>query len=242
MVPSLEEVFPPNPFQLLRNHSHQPPAIVATSVLVPTPIGNTRVQQPVWSPTSTESGLTKHSEARSSASPSTSVLAAVNGAPLVSTTIPARSVATPPMVGLIAGPDSIFPIVTKLKAEALEFALGDAGILNEFADIPVGLRQGFLCGLEHFTLAHTFIPPNHFTSQDDEDFIISKYSEELSLGRISHGYDPDTLSSLIRHYRTAPLAVISNGGDKHCVIVNHLFPKNKPCIDLDKLPHDSPGM
>ena len=142
----------------------------------------------------------------------------------------------PPTAGL----DSVFPIVTKLKAEAWELALENAGILSEFADVPVGLRQGFLCGLEQFSLACTFVPPNHFTSQDDEDFIISKYAEEISLGRISHGYDPDTLSSLIGHHRTAPLAVISNGGNKRRVIVNHSFPKNKPGIDLNNLPLASP--
>jgi hypothetical protein len=142
------------------------------------------------------------------------------------------------MAPLNAGPDHIFPIVTKLKAEAWELALEDAGILDEFSDIPVGLRQGFLCGLEHFSLACTFIPQNHYTSQEDEDFIISKYAEEISLGRLSHGYDPDTLFSLIGHFRTAPLAVITHG-DKRRVIVNHSFPKNRLCLNLDSLPYNS---
>jgi hypothetical protein len=129
--------------------------------------------------------------------------------------------------------DQIFPIVTKLKADAWELALEDAGMLNEFNDIPVGLREGFLCGLEHYSLARTFIPKNHYTSQNDEDFIISKYAEEISLGRLSHGYEPETLFSLIGHFRTAPLAVIVHGGDKRRVIVNHSFPKSKSRIELD---------
>ena len=62
----------------------------------------------------------------------------------------------PPTAGL----DSVFPIVTKLKAEAWELALENAGILSEFADVPVGLRQGFLCGLEQISLACTSVPPN----------------------------------------------------------------------------------
>ena len=130
------------------------------------------------------------------------------------------------------GRDIIFPIVTKLKAGAWELALKDAGILDEFSDIPVGLREGFLCGLERFSLANSFIPPNHYTSQEDEDFIISKYAEEISLGRLSHGYDPNILFSLIGHFRTTPLAVITHG-DKRRVIVNHSFPRNKSCINLD---------
>jgi hypothetical protein len=138
-----------------------------------------------------------------------------------------------------APPDSIFPIVTKLKADAWELALKDAGILGEFSDIPVGLRQGFSCGLENFSLTCTSIPPNHYTSQEDEHFVVTKYAEELALGRISHGYDPDTLFSLIGHFRTAPLAVIDQGGGKRHVIVNHSYPKLKTSIDLESLPRDT---
>jgi hypothetical protein len=135
--------------------------------------------------------------------------------------------------------DNIFPIVTKLKADAWELALMDAGILDEFNDIPVGLRQGFFCGLENFLLACMSIPCNHYSSQEDEDFVVTKYAEEMALGRISHGYDPDTLFSLIGHFHTAPLAVIDQSGGKHRVIVNHSYPKNKYCIDLESLPCDA---
>ena len=135
----------------------------------------------------------------------------------------------------IAVPDPIFPIVTKLKPDAWELALMDAGILKEFNDIPAGLRNGFLCGLENYSLSCTSIPENHYTSQEDEDFIIMKYTAEMDLGRISHGYDPHTLFSLIGHFRTAPLAVINHGG-KRRVIVNHSFPKNKTYIDLNITP------
>jgi hypothetical protein len=137
-------------------------------------------------------------------------------------------------------PDDIFPIVTKLDPTAWELALSNAGILNVFSDIPEGLREGFLCGLEKFSLSCTSIPPNHYTSPEDEDFIIMKYAEEMALGRISQGYDPDTLFSLIGHFRTAPLAVISRDG-KRRVIVNHSFPRNTPCINLDNILHPSSG-
>ena len=130
--------------------------------------------------------------------------------------------------------NSIFPIVTKLKLDAWEHALRDAGILGEYSDIPAGLRNGFLCGLENFSLTCTSIPDNHYTLKEDENFFITKYAE-MDLGRISHGYDPVTLFSLIGHFRTAPLAVINHGGKQH-VIVNHSFPRNKPHIDLDILP------
>ena len=133
--------------------------------------------------------------------------------------------------------NSIFPIVTKLKADAWESALKDAGVLDLFIDIPIGLREGFHVGLENYSLSCTFTPPNHYTSKEDEDFIAMKYAEEMALGRISHGYDPDTLFLLIGHYRTAPLAVITCN-NKRRVIVNHSFPFNKSCIDLEFSDHD----
>lgn len=159
--------------------------------------------------------------------------------PHVPIATPVPCVVTSPMVPHDATSDSksIFPIVTKLWADAWELALMNAGILDKFRNIPLGLRQGFLCGLEHYTLLFTSIPPNHYSSQADEDFIVTKYAEEMLLGRISHGYDPDTLFSLIGHFCTVPLAVIIHGGNKHHVIVNHSFPKNKNCIDLNDSSH-----
>jgi len=154
------------------------------------------------------------SEIKSSVSPSTSALPAANGALPATTVTPAPYAATFPMVAQSALADPIFPIVTKLKADAWELALANAGILSEFNDIPVGLRQGFFCGLENYSLACTSVPPNHYTSQEDENFITTKYDEEMTLGRISHGYDPDTLFSLIGHFRTAPLAVITRNGKR----------------------------
>jgi hypothetical protein len=41
------------------------------------------------------------------------------------------------------------------------------------------------------------IPPNHYTSEEDEELVVAKYAEEIELGRLSHGYDPDTLFSII---------------------------------------------
>ena len=220
--------------------SNPPPVFAATSVTEATPIKNTKDWQLDWSPTSRENGLINCLGTKLCVSHSMSEPQAASKAQPAHIATPAPSAAIPPMVLPDVAPDSIFPIVTKLRADTWELALADAGILNEFSDIPVGLRQGFLCGLECFSLACTFIPPNHYTTQEDEDFIISKYDEEISLDRISHGYDPDLLFSLIGHFRTAPLAVINHGGDKHRVIVNHSFPKNKSRIDLSNPPCNAP--
>ena len=110
------------------------------------------------SPTIKANGLTEHSAIRLSVYPSTSVLPAVNEVPSVITATPALCASICHTDAQDAPLDTIYPIVTKLKADAWELALEDAGILSEFIDIPVGLREGFLCGLEHFSLASTFIP------------------------------------------------------------------------------------
>ena len=218
---------------------HRPSISDVTSAVVPTPTKNTRVMRSVWSPMNKASGLTSCWGIESSVSHSTSVPLVADEALPAPTPTPAPCVATSTMAAPGAQPDNIFPIVTKLKPGAWELALKDAGVFDEFSDIPAGLEQGFLCGLEDFSLARTFIPRNHYTSQEDEDFVVMKYSEELALGRISHGYDPDELFSLIGHFRTAPLAVINHGGSKHRVIVNHSFPKNELCIDLESLSRDA---
>ena len=83
----------------------------------------------------------------------------------------------------------------------------------------------------HFRSSQSFHNP------EDKDFIVTKYEEEIALGRLLHGYDPDTLFSLIGHFRTAPLTVITRNG-KRRVIVNHSFPQNKNCITLDNQPQN----
>jgi hypothetical protein len=169
----------------------------------------------------------------------TSFPLAVDGVQRVTTATPALCVATCHMDARDALLDTIFPIVTKLKANAWELALANAGILNKFNDIPVGLWEGSYCGLENYSLSYTSIPSNHFTSKEDEAFIVLKYTEEITLGRISHGYDPHELFSLIGHFRTAPLTVITRNG-KHRVIVNHFFSHtNETCISLDNQPQNT---
>jgi hypothetical protein len=225
----------PRGFFLPQTH-HTPPNV--TSAVELTTIRNTKAQPPDWLSTTKASGSINSLETKRFVSLSTSAQQAVSEAPPVPTTIHAPCVAISLTAAQSVPPNTPFPIVTKLKADAWETALRDAGILSLYSDIPAGLREGFLCGLENYSLACTFIPPNHYTSQEDEEFIITKYSEEMTLGRISHGYDPDTLFALVGHFRTAPLAVITRN-NKRRVIVNHSFPHNKLCIDLEILERDT---
>jgi hypothetical protein len=88
-------------------------------------------------------------------------------------------------------PETIYPIVTRLKPDAWEKALKDAGIWEQFSDIPEGLRKGFLCGLENFSLASTFIPKNHYVSEEDENFVINML-KKLNSAECLTGMNPIT--------------------------------------------------
>ena len=204
------------------NSNHHPPSN-ATSAMVLTLTRNTKVLPCDWSQTIMANGLTDHLVTQLFVSPSTSALSAVNKAPTATTATPVLCVVISHMALQNVLFETIFLIITKLKANAWELTLMNAGILNKFNDIPVGLRQGFFCGLENYSLSCTSVPPNHYISQEDEDFIVSKYPEEITLSRILHSYNPNILFSLIGHFRTAPLAVITRNG-KCRAIVNHSFP------------------
>ena len=189
-----------------------------------TPTKSTRLKLDAWLPLTKANGLTSYLEIESSVSHSTSVPLAAAVDHHAHIPIPVPYVVTSPMDVPNVLLDKLYPIITKLKVNAWEHALSDAGICEKYADILVGLRQGFPCSLENLSLSCTFIPPNHYTFKEDEDFIIMKYAEEIELGRISHGYNPDTLFSLIGHFHTAPLAVIEQAPGKRCVIYTQRIP------------------
>lgn len=58
-------------------------------------------------------------------------------------------------------------------------------------------------------------------------------TRKITLGRVSHGYDPKTLFSLIGHFCTTPLAVINQNSGKCRIIVNHSYLRNKQSTTLD---------
>ena len=81
-------------------------------------------------------------------------------------------------------------------------------------------------GLEHYQLVNTAIPPNHYKSAEHETFVMSKYAEEIELGRISPGFPPEQLQRWVGHIRTAPLNVIQQAPGKLRVTVDHSFPRS----------------
>ncbi|KAG6889355.1 hypothetical protein C0992_005583 [Termitomyces sp. T32_za158] len=97
----------------------------------------------------------------------------------------ALCVAPPPMGHNPALLESLFPLSTPLKADRWEVALLAAGVLDRFAAVPMGIQHGFSIGLDSYVLNSTFTPKNHYRTPEAHDFIISKYAQEIALGRIS---------------------------------------------------------
>lgn len=141
--------------------------------------------------------------------------------------------------------ERLFPLSIPLHVDRWETALRDAGVLDKFAEVPKGLRNGFSIGLNFFRLDKTFIPPNHYKSSDAREFLISKYSKEIELGRVSPGFLPSQAEQLFGPFRTAPLNVIVSAGGKQRVTLDLSFPcRNSDVssvnslIDLSAFPCD----
>ena len=209
--------------------AHGKPMLITTCVENHTLIRSIKVQQNILSLMSRGDRSTEHMGTRSFASPSTSTQQDVEEP------IPAPFVKTSPMAVQNAWLDKVFLIVTKLKTDAWEIALRDAGILAKFIDIPEGLKKGFFSGLGSFSLSCTLVPENHYTLKEDKELVLAKYGEEIALGRLSHGYDLIELFSLIGHFHMAPLAVIDQNGGKCHIIVNHSYARNRNSINLKLL-------
>ncbi len=125
-----------------------------------------------------------------------------------------------------------FPIRTRLIHEAWSRLLEEAGVLEEFAEVTKGLCDGVLIGVEGFALSSTFIPPNHFKTEAETQIVTSKFADEIALGRISPGFQPDVLESLIGPFRTTPMAVVEQKKGKFRIVINHSFPRTPFPDDL----------
>lgn len=127
--------------------------------------------------------------------------------------------------------DFFFPIVTPYKHERWREMLEEAGVLDEYADIPDGIENGFEIGLEGFSLTSTFSPPNHYKSSEHHNYIVEKYADEIQLNRISPGYPPEILQKLVGHYRTAPMNVVERvPGGKLRATIDHSYPRTNPNV------------
>lgn len=125
--------------------------------------------------------------------------------------------------------EQLLPIVTPLKHESWRDLLQEAGVLEEFADVPAGIQYGFDLGLGSYPLAQSFNPPNHYKLPEHETFILSKYKEEIDIGLLSPGYPLPFLEEILGPIRTAPLGVHERElGGKLRVVIDHSYPRNNP--------------
>lgn len=113
---------------------------------------------------------------------------------------------------------------TCLIPEAWEKLLRESGAPQKFAEIPKGLREGFHIGLNNHSLVSTYIPPNHFKSEEHANVICTKFAQEMELGCISRPFHPDELQAQIGNFTTAPMAVVEQRPGKFRIIIDHSFP------------------
>lgn len=120
----------------------------------------------------------------------------------------------------------VFKTPTPLLHNAWSSLLTQLHILDDFSDIPMGLKNGFKTGITS-TITSTYIPDNHASALRNPQVIINHIQLELSLGRYSGPYFPFQLQKLIGHFRTAPLGVVPKSQtDKFRIIQDLSFPRD----------------
>jgi hypothetical protein len=120
-----------------------------------------------------------------------------------------------------------FPVVTPLCWQKWETALIEAGALNEFSDVPVGIRDGFGLGYSE-PLTSSYIPPNHSSATNNSDVVRAYITKEIAAGHYSSGFETAKLNSHF-HFHTSPLGVVEQE-NKFRVISDFSFPQNNANI------------
>lgn len=125
---------------------------------------------------------------------------------------------------------SLLKVVTPLSHDKWHQALNDCSLLNEFADVPIGLRVGFKTGVSSSILS-PIIPKNHNSALNAPQVVQQHIENELQLNRYSGPFSVPQLLTLIGPFRTAPLGVVPKpNSDKYRVIQDLSFPRNNPTL------------
>lgn len=133
--------------------------------------------------------------------------------------------AKPTSLAAAPGLSADLPISTRLLPDKWTTALTEVGILDKYSHIPIGLAEGFLIGVEDYSLSRMAIPPNHQMGELELAVACAKFADEILLGRISPGFLPEDLQAQIGNFRTAPIAVIQQKPGKFRIVVNHSYPR-----------------
>nr|GAT51025.1 predicted protein [Mycena chlorophos] len=112
----------------------------------------------------------------------------------------------------VASSSDFFPVVTPLVPDAWEEVLRTHGLLEEFADVVTGLREGFHFGI-HSDLSDTYLPPNHRSAIEHPDIIDKAVAKELMARRYTGPFHPTRLYHIIGNHRSSPLGVVAKAGE-----------------------------
>lgn len=202
-----------------------PPTFASHAAKLDTPGSNA---QPLSPPTSSRtksdagSALTASSCATSGISTPPRVRAAI-------ATIDARFAATRGTTR-VSVRESLLKVVTPLPHDRWYGALKECSLLDDFRDVPLGLRFGFKTGVTSKLITH-FIPDNHRSALDSPNIVNDHIQNELSLQRYSGPFDVSQLLTLIGPFRTAPLGVVPKPNSTKSRIIQDLsFPRNDTTI------------
>lgn len=115
-----------------------------------------------------------------------------------------------------------------------------------FADLPVGLREGFHMGI-HSSLLETYTPPNHPSALSHPDVVQKYIRKELSERHYTRPFSKSRLELLIGPFRPSSLGVVDKAGspDEFRIVQDFSFPRNDPFrnsvnseINVDDFPCD----
>lgn len=130
---------------------------------------------------------------------------------------------TEPTLAITSDPRQV---VTPLRVDAVERALLELGLTDQWTHVVHGLRHGFDVGVRDPVLS-TLIFPNHASSALDAPFIDSYIAEEQAAGRYSVGFEPTDLERIIGPFRTAPLGLVPKPHSTKFRLVQDLsYPRN----------------
>ncbi|KAG8744164.1 hypothetical protein FRC10_010733 [Ceratobasidium sp. 414] len=103
--------------------------------------------------------------------------------------------------------------------------LDELGLLEEFHDVPEGLRNGFNIGAAG-PVRVTLIQPNHKSALERPTAVLDHINTEVAAGRYTGPFARDTLEDLIGPFQTAPLGVIDkpSAPGKFRIIQDFSFP------------------
>ncbi|PPR06680.1 hypothetical protein CVT24_012975 [Panaeolus cyanescens] len=114
--------------------------------------------------------------------------------------------------------------ITPYNVEAWERKLREAGLLEEYGDVPAGLRSGFWAGIPK--IHQTFTPPNKASVRHhEEDFqkiMDTEFKSQCYIGPLSK----EEAESLLGPFQSSPLHIIPKAGrpGKFRLIQNLSYP------------------